>query len=81
LTKSELERKYRKGYRIAYFLEDDEPHDKIAKQQAVLKLAQDTKGLVFTGIHSETDWSETKWWDEGWHLVNRTGEYAVVIKL
>jgi len=78
LTKSQLEREYGKGWEIVYFLENSEPKDTIAKQQAVLKLAQETGGWVFTGIHSETDWSETKWWDSGWHLANRTGEYAVV---
>ena len=79
LTKAQLERRYLKGRSsITYFLENDEPHDKIAKQQAVLKLAQETGGWVFTGIHSETDWSETRWWSAGWHIVNRTGEYAVV---
>jgi hypothetical protein len=81
LTKAQLERKYRKGHRIVYFLDGNEPHDKIAKQQAVLKLAQETDGWVFTGIHSETDWSETRWWNAGWHICNRTGEYAVVIKI
>jgi hypothetical protein len=83
LTKSQLKREYGKGWEIVYFLENDEtawsrPKDTIAKQQAVLKLAQETGGWVFTGIHSETDWSETKWWDCGWHLANRTGEYVVV---
>jgi hypothetical protein len=32
LTKAGLERKYGKKYQIVYFLENDEPHDKIAKQ-------------------------------------------------
>jgi hypothetical protein len=77
LTKSQLERSY-EGWEIVYFLELHEPRDLIARQQAVLKLAQETGGWVFTGIHSETDWSETKWWDCGWHLANRTGEYVVV---
>ena len=35
--------------------------------------------LLFTGLHSETDWSRTKWWSLGQHLVNRSGEYAVVL--
>ena len=80
LTKSQLEQEYGKGkgWEIVYFLDNDEPKDLIARQQAVLRLAQETGGWVFTGIHSENDWSETKWWDAGWHLCNRTGEYAVV---
>ena len=80
LTKAQLERRYRKGHRIVYFLDGNEPHDKIARQQAVLKLAQETGGWIFTGHHSDFDWSETRWWGAGWHLWNRTGEYAVVIK-
>jgi hypothetical protein len=80
LTKAGLERKYGQKYQIVYFLENDEPHDKIAKQQAVLKLAKEKHGWVFTGIHGETDWSETSWWDAGWHICNRTGEYAVVFE-
>lgn len=80
LTKAQLERKYCKDHLIVYFLEGGEPLDKIAKQQIVLRLAKDTGGWVFTGKHTETDWSETRWWDAGWHLFNRTGEYAVVIK-
>jgi len=79
LTKSQLEQEYgTRGWEIVYFLDNDEPKDLIARQQAVLKLAQETGGWVFTGIHSENDWSETKWWDSGWHLANRTGEYVVV---
>jgi hypothetical protein len=87
LTKAGLERKYGKKYQIVYFLESDEPeklhikpHDKIARQQAVLKLAKEKDGWVFTGIHGETDWTETRWWSAGWHICNRTGEYAVVFE-
>jgi hypothetical protein len=78
LTNTQLKRRYGKGWEIVYFLENSEPKDTIARQQAVLKLAQETGGWVFTGIHSETDWSKTRWWDSGWHLANRTGEYVVV---
>ena len=53
--------------------------DLIDRQQDVLKLAKETNGWVFTGIHTENDWSRTRWWAAGWHLVNRTGDYAVVI--
>jgi hypothetical protein len=37
-------------------------------------------GVIYTGIHRSNDWSKTAWWDKGWHVVNRTKEYAVVIK-
>jgi len=80
LSKAQLERRYCKDHRIVYFMDGDEPHDKIAKQQAVLQLAKETGGWVFTGHHSDFDWCETKWWGAGWHLFNRTGEYVVVIQ-
>ncbi len=35
-------------------------------------------GQVYTGLHSESDWSRTRWYDKGWHLVNRTGKYAIL---
>lgn len=80
LTNAKFESKYRKGHRIVYFRTDEDPKDLISRQQAVLEAAQETGGWVFTGIHSESDWDKTRWWSAGWHLVNRTGEYAVVIK-
>lgn len=79
LTKKQFERKYRNA-RIVYFLETAEPKNLIDRQQAVLQLAKETGGWVFSGIHKETDWSETHFWSAGWHLCNRTGEYAVVIE-
>lgn len=36
-------------------------------------------GQVYTGIHSETDWSREYWWEKGGHLVNRTGNHAVIL--
>ena len=78
LTKTELEKKYGKS-NIRYFLDsDNEVTNTEQKQQSVLQFAKDNYGKVYTGIHSENDWSRSKWWAEGWHLVNRTGEYAVV---
>jgi len=78
LTKTELEKKYGKS-NIRYFLDSEtEVTDRDQKQQSVLQYAKDNYGKVYTGIHSENDWSRSKWWAEGWHLMNRTGEYAVV---
>ena len=68
-----------KRYRIVYF-HGDETDTRVATQQKVLQFAKETGGFVFTGIHSESDWSKTAYWAAGWHRVNRTGEYAVVIK-
>ena len=83
LTRRQLEKAYgnTQCHRIVYFLDEHEPHDKVAKQQAVLRLAQKTGGWVFTGIHKDNDLSDTHYWDAGWHLCNRTGEYAVVITI
>ncbi len=39
-----------------------------------------TGGQLYTGIHSENDWSRTRWWDKGGHLCNRTLEFAVITK-
>lgn len=36
-------------------------------------------GQLYTGIHKECDWSRTFWWEKGGHLVNRTGEYAIIL--
>ena len=36
------------------------------------------KNILFTGLHRESDWSKTAWWDKGWHIVNTTGDYAVI---
>jgi hypothetical protein len=41
--------------------------------------AGNNNGVVYSGIHSENDWSRTKFWSKGWHFANRTGEYAVVL--
>lgn len=43
--------------------------------------AQIENGQVYTGIHKVNDWSKTAYWEKGWHIVNRTGEYVVVIQL
>lgn len=36
------------------------------------------EGTVFTGIHSETDWTETRQWSKGISRANASGDYAVV---
>ena len=37
-----------------------------------------SQNVVFTGIHKETDWSRSYWFDKGWHICNTTGDYAVL---
>lgn len=80
-------------FEIVYFLEPDSylvtysgyssdhvyPGEIRDRLGAALNLAVTKGGLFFTGIHSESDWSRTKWWGLGQHIVNRSGEYAVVI--
>ncbi len=34
--------------------------------------------IIFTGIHNETDWTETRQWYRGISNANASGDYAVV---
>ena len=36
-------------------------------------------GQLYTGIHSENDWSRDRWWLKGGHLVNRTLNFIVIV--
>jgi len=63
----------RLGNRVTYF-NDGRP----AMQAEIKAFIALHGGQVYTGLHSETDWSRVYWWSKGWHLVNRTGDYAVV---
>lgn len=49
----------------------------IAAAEAALHVNPE-KNILFTGLHRESDWSKTAWWDKGWHIVNTTGDYAVI---
>jgi len=33
---------------------------------------------VYTAKHSDCDWDTIIGWQRGWHIVNRTGDYAVI---
>ena len=64
-----------KGIRVTYFLDQDDGngHDLAREYVAV------NGGQVYTGIHSDNgNWCRTRWYAKGWHIVNRTGDYAVV---
>ncbi len=52
--------------------------DIVEAQQKASEFRNEVGGEVYTGIHKENDWSRTAYWEIGWHVVNRTGEYAVV---
>lgn len=45
---------------------------------AVALQRQSPGNILFTGLHKENDWARTYWWDRGSHLVNTTGDYAVL---
>lgn len=85
LTPSELKRF---GKRVKYFdLPDDsrkwgglsfaEAKAKLFKE--IEDYVKSSNGQLYTGIHRENDWSKTRWWSKGGHLVNRTLEFAVIV--
>ena len=82
LTPSELKRF---GKRVTYFAlpERYKPEDyNYVKQKLFKKIesfVKKTGGQLYTGIHSENDWTTTRWWSKGAHLVNRTLEFAVIV--
>ena len=69
LTPSQMKRF---GERVRYL-----PNEQRATEVFILS----NGGQVYTGIHSGSDWTKTRWWSKGWHYVNRTGEYAIVMPI
>jgi len=71
------------GKRVRYFVVNNSKNETLA--QAKLRTFGDIStciqlgGILYTGIHSETDWSCTRWWFKGGHLVNRTLEFAIIL--
>jgi len=58
---------------------DEQWSDTLHRIQAAVKAeCEKYPALVYTGIRKENDWSRSYGWDKGWHLCNRTGDYAVV---
>lgn len=64
------------GPRIKLFPRGSSPPD---AQTAAIMYVNEHGGYPYTGIHKELDWSRTAYWERGWHLVNRTGDYAVIL--
>ena len=64
----------RLGKRVTYFNGSSTGEN----QDAATRELSARGGTVYTGLHSSCDWSRVYWWSKGWHLVNRTGDYAVV---
>jgi len=81
LVPSELKRF---GKRVRYFnVECQKGEDYVDAKKRVFPeieaFVTETGGQLYTGIHSENDWGKTRWWSKGGHLVNRTGEFAVIV--
>ena len=82
LTPSEMKRF---GRRVTYFSmpEKYKPKNSGSAKQALFKkieaFVKKTGGQLYTGIHSENDWTRTRWWSKGAHLVNRTLEFVVLV--
>lgn len=84
LTPSEMKRF---GKRVRYFdvnsewkPKQEQFHDaKVRVSQQIEDYIKETGGQVYTGHHSENDWTRTIWWQMGFHYVNRTLEFAVLI--
>jgi hypothetical protein len=47
-------------------------------QFAVKEKTEKYPSELYTGLHRDNDMSRTYFWDKGWHICNRTGDYAVV---
>ncbi len=82
LTPSELKRF---GDKVKLFkVEDKAGEDFVANKHRVFaeieEYVKKTGGQLYTGIHSENDWTKTRWWSKGGHLCNRTLEFAVITK-
>jgi uncharacterized membrane protein YfhO len=75
----------RLGDRVKFFLYDDyslphQNHEQAMEniQTAVKEALKSPNTVVYTGHHKDNDWTRTFYWEKGWHIVNRTGDYAVV---
>ena len=81
LTPSELKRFGKRVHTFETHRLDGE--DWAAAKQRVFGEIEDfikaNGGQLYTGIHSENDWSKERLWWKGGHLVNRTGNYVVIL--
>lgn len=65
----------------AYRIPREKVHLATDKQTAANRAAAFAaahNGRVYTGHHKEMDWSRSYYWDLGFHLCNKTNEWAVV---
>ena len=49
------------------------------RREAIQQYAFDKGGQVYTAIHDETNYLKIKEYLLGWHYMNRTGDYVVVL--
>lgn len=64
------------GDRVKYFRSPSPTENR----EAAAAFLDSHGGQVYTGLHCDNgDWFITSYWEKGWHLVNRTGKYAVVM--
>jgi hypothetical protein len=67
------------GAKVKLFKIDySSPEKRTASIKKINNYAAHKGRTLYTGIHSENDWSRTRWWAKGVHLVNRTGEFAII---
>jgi len=74
-------KRYGSKVKIVHLPRQDDEDWQVTKarvQFAVKEECEKYPSHFYTGIHRESDWSRTYLWDMGWHICNRTGDYAVV---
>lgn len=49
------------------------------QDKVTVALCRNKGAEVYTGHHKENDMSRVFFWQKGWHYVNRTGDFAVVL--
>ena len=79
LTPSELKRF---GKRVKLFAPERDAYlaeTRVRLFKEIEDYVASSGGQLYTGIHGETDWTKTRWWLKGGHLVNRTLEFAVIV--
>jgi len=81
LTPSELKRFGKRVHLLEFSPKKGEPSVE-AKQRLFSQIEEfqaSNGGQLYTGIHSENNWSTERWWRKGGHLVNRTLNFVVIL--
>jgi len=82
LLPSELKRFGKRVHRFDYEVVPGEEFSETKRKlfEKIGAFVNETGGQLYTGIHSESDWTRDRWWAKGAHLVNRTLNFAVITK-